>query len=789
MELEPAALAETSATEARVELKPEEAPAGTAKEEVGAEPERLEEVEVQEGIEVAKRPSEKVRRLEPRVKRIEKITAEPARIISRPKLVEPPPAPKVEAVKPAAEKPAPGPTPPQRPRPVPMETSQRLRPVPVETPQVLVIEPIEEAPGLRGKKKKKGRDTAATELDAARKAKFHRREVIEKHDLYDTAEFDRPTRVRKGARAVKKVKKTEITTPKAIKRRIRIVEAITVADLAKKMSAKATDIVRKLMAMGLIASLNQAIDYDTAALVASEFGYEVEQGAFDEEEVLQVPTAEATELRPRPPVVTVMGHVDHGKTMLLDAIRKTNVIEGEAGGITQHIGAYHVEGEGGSLTFLDTPGHAAFTSMRARGAQVTDIVVLVIAADDGVMQQTKEAIDHARAAGVPIVVAVNKVDKPEANAERIRREMADLGLMPESWGGDTIFVDISAKTGQGIDELMDMILLQAEVLELKTDAVGRAKGHLIEARLDKGRGPVATVLVQSGRLKLGDPFVCGVFHGRVRAMFNDKSQRVEEARPSQPVEIQGISGVPLAGDEFIVVEDDKKAKQVSQHRQLKQRETELLKTSKLTLENLFDSIKSGKVKNLNLVLKADVQGSVEAISEALKKLPNDQIKIDIIRASTGAVTDNDILLASASEALIVCFNIRPGAKVQELADEENIQIRYYDVIYQLIDEIKVAMAGLLDPIKKELILGRAEVRQPFHVSKVGTVAGSTVTDGKIVRGAKARLLRDDVVVFDGRINSLKRYKEDAREVLSGYECGISLENFNDIKIGDIVEAY
>ena len=577
--------------------------------------------------------------------------------------------------------------------------------------------------------------------------------------------------------------------PKAIKRRIKVVDAITVADLAKKMGIKAGDIIRKLMAMGVMANLNQAIDFDTATLVANEFDYEVEKGSFDEEGLLHVTEIESSQKELRPPVVTVMGHVDHGKTSLLDAIRQTNVIEGEAGGITQHIGAYHVKVDGGQVTFLDTPGHEAFTAMRARGAGITDIVVLIVAADDGVMQQTREAADHAKAAGVPIIVAVNKIDKPDADPDRIKREVSDMGLVPEEWGGDTIFAEISAKTGQGVPELLDLILLQAEILELKADPSGRAQGRVVEARLDKGRGPVATILIQQGLLNQGDPYVCGLYHGKVRAMFDDKGRRVEQAGPSMPVEIQGISGVPSAGDAFVSVEDEKRSKQISQHRQLKQRENELIKTTKLTLENLFDSIKEGGTKELNLVLKTDVQGSLEAITDALNKMATEDIKVHLIHSSTGAISETDVMLASASNALVVGFNVRPNAKVQELAEQEKIQIRFYDVIYKLIDEIKEAMVGMLEPIYQEKTMGRAEVRLPYHVSKVGTVAGSAVIDGKVVRGAKARLLRDDVVVYDGKIVSLKRFKEDAKEVLTGYECGIGLENYNDIKAGDIIEAY
>jgi translation initiation factor IF-2 len=484
-----------------------------------------------------------------------------------------------------------------------------------------------------------------------------------------------------------------------------------------------------------------------------------------------------------------MGHVDHGKTSLLDAIRQTNVISGEAGGITQHIGAYHVITTKGEITFLDTPGHEAFTAMRARGARVTDIVVLIVAADDGVMAQTREAIDHARAAGVPIIVAINKIDKPEANPERIKRELAEIGLAPEEWGGETIFVNVSARTKEGIPELLDMILLQTEMSELKAMPEGKAQGRVIEAHLDRGRGPVATILIQSGKLRNGDPFVCGNYHGKTRAIFDDTGKKLDEAGPSIPVEVQGLTGVPAAGDEFIVVEDDRQAKQISQHRQFKRREAELIKTSKVTLENLYERIRRGEGKELILVLKADVQGSLEAITDALAKLATEEIMVNIIHSSTGAINETDVILAAASKASVIGFGVRPNAKVQEMADKENVEIRYYDVIYKLTEEIKEAMTGMLEPTYVQQTIGQAEVKEAFHVSKVGTVAGSSVTSGRIVRGAKVRLLRDGVVLYDGVLSSLKRFKEDAREVTIGYECGIGLENFNDIKAGDLIEAY
>jgi translation initiation factor IF-2 len=614
---------------------------------------------------------------------------------------------------------------------------------------------------------------------------------VERTDLYSEGGWER-ARTKKGKLQGKKSQaKTEITTPKAIKRRIKVDEVITVSELAHRLSLKAGDIIKRLMGMGVMAGLNQSLDFDTATLVAAEFGYEVEKSAFDEDDFLALPdVGENYEEDSRPPVVTIMGHVDHGKTSLLDYIRKTKIQEGEAGGITQHIGAYHVKVGERFITFLDTPGHEAFTAMRSRGAQVTDLVILIVAADDGVMPQTREAADHARAAKVPIIVAVNKIDKPGADPENIRRQMMGLGLTQEAWGGDTVFVDISAKTGQGVDELLDMILLESDLLNLRARCQGPARGRIIEARLDKGRGAMATVLVGEGLLKQGDTYVCGVFHGRVRALFNDQGQRVAEAGPAIPVEIQGVSGVPQAGDEFIVMEDEKQAKAVSQHRLLKQRESELVKTSKLTLENLFDHIKAGAVKGLNLIIKADVQGSLEAILDAVGKLSTPEIKITVIHSSTGAVSETDIMLASASKALVIGFGFKPATgKVSDLAEAEQVQVRYYDVIYKLLDDIKEAMAGLLDPVKSEKILGQAEVRAVFAITKVGVVAGSYVSDGKVARGCKVRLIRDGETVYDGRVASLKREKSDVREVSSGFECGVHLEGRNDVKIGDKMEFY
>src|SRR5216117_2435321 len=595
-----------------------------------------------------------------------------------------------------------------------------------------------------------------------------------------------------AARAAgKEQKKTEITVPRASKRVIRISEVITVADLARAMGVKAGDVLKKLLDMGMMATINQALDHDTAALVAAEFEHQVDNVAFDVEQMLEAAEAAGGEEKAvvRAPVVTMMGHVDHGKTSLLDAIRSTNVAEGEAGGITQHIGAYTVEVNGRQVTFLDTPGHEAFTAMRARGAKVTDIVVLVVAADDGVMPQTIEAIHHARAAEVPVVVAINKIDKHEANQEKVKQELVAQAVVPEEYGGDSPFVPVSAKTGAGIDTLLEQVLLQAEVLELKAPVDTLAKGLVIEARLDKGRGPVATVLVQSGTLQIGDAFVCGTQYGRVRAMMSDKGQRIEAAGPSTPVEILGLGGVPEAGDTFVAVQDDQKARQVAEHRRTKQREAEMAKTAKVSLDDLYQQIQTGAVKELKVVLKADVQGSVEATSDALRRLSTDDVRLNVLHGSVGGITESDVLLASASNAVVIGFNVRPEPKAAALAEREGVDIRLYTIIYEALNDVRDALEGLLEPTLQEKVLGRAEVRQTFTVSGIGQVAGCFVAEGKILRGAKARLLRDHVVVHDGRIASLKRSKEDAREVAGGYECGMSLEGYQDVKAGDVIEAY
>ncbi|ABA88800.1 translation initiation factor IF-2 [Syntrophotalea carbinolica DSM 2380] len=602
-------------------------------------------------------------------------------------------------------------------------------------------------------------------------------------------------RMRRGKKTPKPQKKTEVTVSKAIKRIIRISDVITVGELAKRMGVKSKDLITELMRQGQMVTINHPLDFETAAILASEFNYEVENVAFDEENLL-ADTAAVTEegdseegCVPRPPVVTIMGHVDHGKTSLLDAIRATNVTGGEAGGITQHIGAYDVSVDDKKITFLDTPGHEAFTSMRARGAKVTDIVILVVAADDGVMPQTKEAINHSKAAGVPIIVAVNKMDKPDANSDRVKQELTEFEMIPEEWGGDTIFVEVSAKNRTNLDSLLEMVLLQAEVLELKANPNKRAKGAIVEARLDRGRGPVATVLVEEGTLRIGDPIVSGLHYGKVRTMTNDRGERLEEAGPACPVEVTGLSGTPTAGDSFHAVESEKDAKEVATHRQRKVREQELASTSKISLEQLYARMQEGEVQELKVIIKADVQGSVEAVRDSLVKLSTDACRLVVIHTAVGGINESDVSLASASDAIILGFNVRAESKAAALAETEGVDIRFYNVIYDAVNDIRDAMEGLLAPTLREKHLGKVEVRETFHVSKVGTIAGCYVTEGKVLRNAQVRLIRDHVVIWEGKLASLKRFKDDAREVQNGYECGLSLENYNDIKVGDIIEVF
>jgi translation initiation factor IF-2 len=657
---------------------------------------------------------------------------------------------------------------------------------PTREPEAVIPEEEKER---RGKKKKEKKGIAREEETPRSAIRLRKFEVFERADLYEGRMVKRKKKEVQGKEIPKRMKQPELVVPKPAKKKIKVPEKVTVADLAKAMSIKAAALIRKLLALGIVVNINQAIDYETASLLADDLGFELEEARFELEKSLEEVEDNLEELRARPPVVTIMGHVDHGKTSLLDYIRKSNIIAGESGGITQHIGAYYVERKGGDIVFLDTPGHEAFTAMRARGAKVTDIIVLVVAAEDGVMPQTKEAINHARAANIPIVVAINKIDKPEANVERVRRELAELGLAPEEWGGQTIFGSISAKTGQGVDELLELILLQAEVLELKANPEKAARGTVIEAKLDKTRGPVATVLIRSGTLKQGNFFICGEHFGKVRAMLNNRGKRMIVATPSMPVEVYGISGVPMAGDKFIVVPDEKTAKEVIEYRLTQSKKWDGEKRGIVSLDDLFQKIKEGEVKELNLVLKADVQGSIEAISDSLTKLATEEVKLKIIHSSTGGISETDVMLASASGAIIIGFNVRANPRVTELADKEKVDIRYFDVIYNLIQDIKLAMAGLLDPVYKENVIGRATVKELFHIPKVGAVAGCSVTDGYVERNARARLLRDEVVISDGKIASLRRFKDDVKEVQTGYECGISLENFQDIKPGDVFEVY
>jgi len=596
-------------------------------------------------------------------------------------------------------------------------------------------------------------------------------------------------RAREADRGVSPSSVSDITKPR--KKVVKLSKGITVKDFAEIIGQKATEIIAKLMEMGMMATLNQPIDLDAAVLISSSYGLNAE---VVEEETVEDLVArvedDPSSLVSRWPVVTIMGHVDHGKTSLLDAIRQTKVTDTEAGGITQHIGAYSVKVRDKNVVFLDTPGHEAFTAMRARGAEVTDIVILVVAADDGVMPQTIEAINHSKAANVPIIVAINKIDKPEANPERIRNILSEHGLIPEAWGGQTIFTEVSAKKQVGLDQLLEVVLLQSDVLELKVNPNRAARGTIVEAKIDKGRGAVATVLVQEGTLRVGDPFVAGSHHGRVRALINDKGEKVQEAPPSTPVEVIGLTGVPLAGDSFVVVENEKVARDVANTRMQRQRNVVLSQYRRVTLDDLYSQIKEGEVKELNIVVKADVQGSVEAVVESLEKLSTPAVRLRTLHGGVGGITETDILLASASNAIIIGFNIRPEPKAASLAEKENVDIRLYSVIYDAINDVKAAMEGLLEPTFKERTLGRIEVRQTFMISKIGMIAGSYVLDGVISRNSSgARVIRDSKPVYEGKISSLKRFKDDVREVQAGYECGIGIENFNDIKVGDIIEVY
>ena len=767
-----------------VEPAPVSAEVVEEKAEPQPEPETVEGVIVEPEPPKAQPPVEKKPK-SPIKPNVEKATGDRAKILGRVELPKP---------KPAAEKPAQRQGRPER-NERPSTRTDRPGSAPARgrnkadvTPVAPMEQPLPEKEGRNNKKRKKGRrgEGDFNEQDGRVSRRGRRVEVFE------------PNRAggkkKRGGKQGKQVRQTEVTVSKAIKRIIRISDSITVGELAKRMGVKANELIAELMRQGSMVTINHPLDYESAAILASEFNYEVENVAFDEETILEVEasrdseeTSEDQELRP--PVVTIMGHVDHGKTSLLDAIREANVTEGEAGGITQHIGAYDVELDGKKITFLDTPGHEAFTAMRARGAGVTDIVILVVAADDGVMPQTREAINHSKAAGVPIIVAINKIDKPEANPERVKQELTEYELVPEEWGGETIYVEVSAKKHINLDSLLEMILLQAEVLELRANSQKRAKGSIVEARLDKGRGPVATVLVQDGTLKIGDAIVAGLHYGRVRSMTTAAGKQVKEAGPSFPVEVTGLGGVPDAGDTFHAVENEKAAKEVSNHRQSKQREIDLAKSSKVSLDQLFARMQQGEVEELAVIIKADVQGSVEAVRDALEKLSTDTCRLNVIHTGVGGVSESDVTLATASNAIVLGFNVRPESKAKTLADTEKVDIRLYSVIYDAVNDIRDAMEGLLAPTLREKELGRVEVRETFHVSKVGTIAGCYVLDGKIIRNAQTRLVRDNVVIWEGKLSSLKRFKDDVREVNSGYECGIGLENYNDIKVGDIIEVF
>ena len=572
---------------------------------------------------------------------------------------------------------------------------------------------------------------------------------------------------------------------------ITIPETITVKDLSAELKKTSGEIIKKLLGYGIMATINNEIDFDTAFLIAGEFGVTAhkKEVVTDEDILFDDSEDKEEDLKPRPPVIVVMGHVDHGKTSLLDAVRSTNVIEGEAGGITQAIGAYKVEVNGREITFLDTPGHEAFTAMRARGAQITDIAILVVAANDGVMPQTIEAIDHAKAAGIPIIVAINKIDVEGANPDKVKQELAEYGLVSEDWGGDTIFVPISAKKKINIDNLLEMVLLVADMKELKANPNKQAKGVVIEAKLDKSKGPVATMLVQRGTLDIGDTILVGSVIGRIRTMTDDKGHKVKKAGPSTPVEITGLTEVPEAGDTFYEVKDEKTAKHLMERRKRQARDKALKASSRVTLDDLFSQIEKGNLKQLNIIVKADVQGSVEAVKQALEKLSNDEVKVKVIHANVGAITESDVTLANVSNAIIIGFNVRPQPIAKDMADKENVEIKTYSVIYNAIEDVEAAMKGMLDPVFKEVVIGNAEVRQTFKISDVGTIAGCSVTNGKVARNAGVRVLRDNVVIHDGKLISLKRMKDDAKEVAKGFECGIQIENFNDIKEGDIIEAY
>jgi len=694
---------------------------------------------------------------------------------------EEPLRPAAEAEAPAGEE-APGPEPAAPQEPASPAADEKRAPARPARPAA----PPAEAPG-RGKQRKRVREVVNLREQEQIARQVSGRTVVRRPMSVDPRALQSPRRRRRDA---PQKPAPAAAAPRKEKRVVRIEGVITVADLAREIGHKAPQLQAKLMALGTMASVNQAIDAETARKVAEEYGYEIQDVGFKEEEVLEETRSEQ-DMRPRPPVITVMGHVDHGKTSILDALRKTQVVAGEAGGITQHIGAYQVEVDGERLTFIDTPGHEAFTTMRARGAQITDLVVLVVAATEGAMPQTVEAIDHARAAGVPLVVAINKCDLPEADPQTTRQRLMEHGLVPEEFGGETICVETSATRGTGLDRLLEMLRLQAELLELKADPTGRAQGVVIEAELSKGRGPLATVLVQQGTLQRGDVLVVGTEHGRVRAMYNERGQQVKEVGPATPVQIIGLSGVPESGHLFHVVENERAAKEVVDHRvsEQKLKATEPARPTR-SLEELFAQVSEDEgPRELPVVIKADVHGSAEALREALEKLSTEKVHVKVIHTGVGAVSESDVMLARASDAIVVGFHVRPDPAARRAAESHGVDVRLYRVIYEATDEIKAAMAGLLPPTSVEKELGRAEVRQTFSVPRMGTVAGSYVLDGTIRRGARVRLVRDGVQIYQGRVGSLRRFKDDVREVQSGFECGIGIEGYNDIKVGDVIEAF